>query len=88
MKSFSSITPGTRRLSALLGGIALIIGAAVIVPAASAAGTPSDTHGHWVASWAASPMSGTTPSGTTSFTNQTIRNIVYISAGGDASACG
>jgi lysophospholipase L1-like esterase len=29
-------------------------------------------------------MSGTTPSGTTSFTNQTIRNIVYTSAGGDA----
>lgn len=86
MKSFSSITPGARRLSAVLGGIALIIGAAVNVPAASAASPPGNTstHARWVASWAASPMSGTTPTGTTSFTNQTIRNIVYTSAGGGA----
>jgi hypothetical protein len=86
VKSFSSITPGARRLSAVLSGIALIIGAAVIVPAASAASPPGNTstHARWVASWAASPMPGTTPTGTTSFTNQTIRNIVYTSAGGGA----
>jgi lysophospholipase L1-like esterase/archaellum component FlaG (FlaF/FlaG flagellin family) len=84
VKSFSSIKPRTRRLSAILGGIALIVGAAVIVPAASAASAPSAPHAHWVASWAASPMSGTTPTGTTSFDDQTIRNIVYTSAGGNA----
>ena len=84
MKSFSPIKPRTRRLSAILGGIALVIGAAVTVPAASAATAPSRGQSHWVASWAASPMSGVTPTGTTSFTDQTIRNIVYTSAGGDA----
>lgn len=84
VKSFSSIKPGTRRLSAILGGIALVIGAAVIVPAASAASAPGSTQDPWVASWAASPMSGVTPTGSTSFTDQTIRNIIYTSAGGNA----
>lgn len=84
MKSFSSVKLGTRRLSAIFGGIALVIGAAVIVPAASAASAPSTPQSHWVASWAASPMSGTTPTGSTSFDDQTIRNIVYTSAGGSA----
>lgn len=84
VKSFSSVKPGTRRLSAIFGGIALVIGAAVIVPAASAASAPSAPQSHWVASWAASPMSGATPTGTTSFDDQTIRNIVYTSAGGSA----
>ena len=90
MKSFSSIKPGTRRLAAILGGIALVVGAAVIVPAASAASAPGSasttgrTQGHWVASWAASPMSGVTPTGTTSFADKTIRNIIYTSAGGNA----
>jgi hypothetical protein len=36
VKSFSSVQPGTCRLSAILGGIALAISTAVIVPAASA----------------------------------------------------
>jgi lysophospholipase L1-like esterase len=85
VKPFSPIKPGNRRLAAILGGIALVIGAAVIVPAASAASTPSRAaQSHWVASWAASPMSGVTPTGTTAFTDQTIRNIIYTSAGGGA----
>jgi lysophospholipase L1-like esterase len=45
----------------------------------------------WVGTWAASPMSGavnafnptTCPAGSGGFTNQTVRNIVYTSVGGD-----
>ena len=45
----------------------------------------------WVGTWAASPMDGTVnafnpstcPAGSGQFTNQTVRNIVYTSAGGD-----
>ncbi|MBO0831858.1 MAG: hypothetical protein J2P29_07800, partial [Actinobacteria bacterium] len=45
----------------------------------------------WVGTWAASPMSGaqnifnpsTCPAGPGGLTNQTVRNIVYTSAGGD-----
>ncbi|HSZ38857.1 MAG TPA: SGNH/GDSL hydrolase family protein [Trebonia sp.] len=85
-----------RRLAAILGGIAIVTGAAVCVPAvaSSAAGSPVThastatsaltDHSTWVASWAASPMSGTTPTGTTSFSDQTVRNIIYTSAGGDS----
>lgn len=79
----------TRRLAAILGGIVIVTGAAVFVPsvassAAVSAGHEGTGNSAWVASWAASPMSGTTPTGTTTFTDQTVRNIIYTSAGGDS----
>jgi lysophospholipase L1-like esterase len=84
VKSLSSISAGTRRLAAILGGTALVLGAAAAVPAAAvpAAASPGPSgaaHYRWVASWAASPMAGTT-----GFSNQTVRNIIYTSAGGDS----
>ena len=84
MKSLSSVSAGTRRLAAVLGGAALVLGAAAVVPAAivpaaaSSSPAPAARHG-WVASWAASPMAGTT-----SFSDQTVRNIIYTSAGGNS----
>lgn len=91
MKPLSSVSAGPRRLAAILGGAALVLGAAAIVPAsASSAPAPAvrhgtARHGHregrhgWVASWAASPMAGST-----SFSDQTVRDIVYTSAGGNS----
>jgi lysophospholipase L1-like esterase len=84
VKSLSSVSAGTRRLAAILGGAALVLGAAAIVPAAASSSrasfspAPAARHG-WVASWAASPMAGTT-----SFSDQTVRNIIYTSAGGNS----
>jgi len=84
VKSLSSVSAGTRRLAAVLGGAALVLGAAAVVPAAivpaaaSSSPAPAARHG-WVASWAASPMAGTT-----SFSDQTVRNIIYTSAGGNS----
>jgi lysophospholipase L1-like esterase len=54
------------------------------------AGTPATTDtptapdgGRWVASWAAAPMAGTTPAGSIrELSGQTVRNIIYTSAGG------
>ena len=80
MKLQSSISTGIRRGAAVLGGLALVVGAAVLVPAASGAlASPrAPAHQDWVASWAASPMAGTT-----SFSDQTVRNIIYTSVGGN-----
>jgi lysophospholipase L1-like esterase len=85
VKSLSSMRAGTRRLAAVFGGAALVLGAAALVPAAasvSSAARPTSSgaaQAKWVASWAASPMSGTT-----SFNDQTVRNIVYTSVGGNS----
>ena len=85
VKSLSSMRASTRRLAAVLGGAALVLGVAALVPAAasvsSAAGpaSPAGVQHKWVASWAASPMSGST-----SFSDQTVRNIIYTSAGGNS----
>lgn len=84
MKPLSSASAGTRRLAAVLGGAALVLGAAAIVPAAAsprsapAGPAPAGRHG-WVASWAASPMAGGP-----SFSDQTVRNIIYTSVGGNS----
>jgi lysophospholipase L1-like esterase len=79
VKSLSSVSAGTRRLAAVLGGAALVVGAAAIVPAAaSPAPAPAPRHG-WVASWAASPMAGST-----SFSDQTVRDVIYTSVGGNS----
>jgi len=87
VKSLSSVSAGSRRLAAIVGGVALVLGAAAIVPAAASPGPASAglataakaTRPGWVASWAASPMAGTT-----SFSDQTVRNIVYTSVGGNS----
>jgi lysophospholipase L1-like esterase len=79
VKSLSSISAGARRLAAVLAGAALVLGTATIVPAAASPGSaPAARHG-WVASWAASPMAGST-----SFSDQTVRNIIYTSVGGNS----
>jgi lysophospholipase L1-like esterase len=79
VKSLSSVNARTRRLAAVIGGIALVLGAAAIAPAAAAPGpSPAVRHG-WVASWAASPMAGST-----TFSDQTVRNIIYTSVGGNS----
>jgi lysophospholipase L1-like esterase len=86
----SSFRPATRRLAAALGGTALMAGLVAVVPAAgsalasrtgsgSAATAASPASPAWVASWAASPMAGSS-----GFTNQTVRNIIYTSVGGDS----
>ena len=85
MKSLKSISPAARRLAAVLAGAALLAGGAALVPAASSA-APSHTHSGWVATWAASPMQGTALESSTAyagFSNQTVRNIIYTSVGGD-----
>jgi lysophospholipase L1-like esterase len=61
---------------------------AAIALVAPAFAKGSDTGPHWVASWQGSPMTGGTffsPScpSDIGLSNQTIRNIVYLSAGGD-----
>ena len=62
-----------------------MVSAATVVPAAASSGSgsagsaPAARPAAWVASWAASPMSGTT-----SFSDQTVRNIIYTSVGGNS----
>jgi lysophospholipase L1-like esterase len=89
LKSLSSISTGARRLVAVFGGIALALGVVAVVPAsASSSSSSSSSSGSaakWVASWAASPMSGTSSAqATAGFSNQTVRNIIYTSAGGSS----
>jgi lysophospholipase L1-like esterase len=83
MKLFPSASFRGKWLAAVLGGAALVLGAAAAVPAAASTGASQKpaqaSSGGWVASWAASPMAGST-----SFSNQTVRNIIYTSAGGSS----
>ena len=63
----------------------MLAAGAAMVPAASSA-SPSRTGSGWVASWAASPMQGTALESATAyagFSNQTVRNIIYTSVGGN-----
>jgi len=86
LKSLKSISPGARRLAAVLAGAALLAGGAALVPAASSA-SPSRSGSGWVATWAASPMQGTALESSMAyagFSNQTVRNIIYTSVGGDS----
>jgi lysophospholipase L1-like esterase len=85
VKSLVSISPAARRLAAVLAGAALVVGGATMLPAASSA-SPSHARSGWVATWAASPMQGTaleSSMANAGFSNQTVRNIVYTSVGGD-----
>lgn len=83
MKLFPSASSRGKRLAAVLGGAALAAGAAAAVPAAASTGASQKpvqaSSGGWVASWAASPMAGST-----SFSDQTVRNIIETSAGGSS----
>src|SRR3984885_12513937 len=83
VKLFPKANSRGKWLPAGLGGAALVLGAAAAVPAAaSTGGSPKPAQspsGGWVASWAASPMAGST-----SFSNQTVRNIIYTSVGGNS----
>lgn len=66
-------------LAGSLAGAAMLAAAVIVVPSgAGAAPVPAQPQPHWVASWTASPTSG----GTTAFNDQTVRNIIYTSAGG------
>jgi lysophospholipase L1-like esterase len=71
-----SMSAGSMRLAAVLAGAVLVLTAAA--SSGSASSRPV-RHDGWVASWAASPMAGST-----SFSDQTVRNIVYTSVGGNA----
>ena len=76
MKWSPSMSAGSMRLAAVLAGAVLVLTAAA--SSGSASSRPV-RHDGWVASWAASPMAGST-----SFSDQTVRNIVYTSVGGNA----
>jgi lysophospholipase L1-like esterase len=73
----------------LLTMTALAAGLALPAAAAGAATSGQPGSGRWVSTWAASPMAATPPSLTSAtdfssagFSDQTIRNIVWTSAGG------
>lgn len=71
--------------------IAVVAAATLVSPGIARAATSHASHSRgfpaWVGTWAASPMAGATsstcPAGAGSFTNRTVRNIVYPSVGGD-----
>lgn len=80
MKWLSSVSTRARRLVIILTGAVLVAGAAAGTTAAAAPGSARASSGPgWEASWAASPMAGTT-----SFNAQTVRNVVFTSTGGSA----
>lgn len=81
-----------RRTIGLLAGIVLVGGA--ITPAVLAAGPAASAHvpagsagglgGRWVTTWAASAQQAVPGSpAATGFSNQTVRNIIFTSAGGN-----
>jgi lysophospholipase L1-like esterase len=85
-----------------IGRLAVIAAASagllVVAAAMSAATTPTSSEAtqsapsrlgtHWVGSWAASPVVGTTtatcPAGAGAVSNQTVRNVVFASVGGQS----
>jgi lysophospholipase L1-like esterase len=77
-----------RRSLRILVAAASVVALAAIAITPSLAKRPDDSGLHWVAAWQGSPMTGGTffspgcPSDV-GLTNQTIRNIMYLSAGGD-----
>ena len=64
-------------VAAGLGGASVLATVAVTVSMGAAAGAATSKP-RWVATWAASPLGG----GTTQFSDQTVRNIIYTSVGG------
>lgn len=56
----------------------LVTAAAIVATGADAGANPGQSGPGWVATWTASPTSA----GTTQFSNQTVRNVIYTSVGG------
>ena len=90
------VTTGVLRRPWLRATVAAGAVAALVAPlvafSASGQSAQQGQQGYpaWVGTWASSPMSGsgnvfspTCPAGSGQFTNQTVRNIVYTSVGGD-----
>jgi lysophospholipase L1-like esterase len=78
LKSLTSIS----RIAAIVGGAALLAGAAATLPAAG--GTwPSPARSGWVATWAAAPQLADATASPEAFSDQTVRNIIYTSVGGN-----
>jgi lysophospholipase L1-like esterase len=73
-----------RRLAIIAGAAAIALAGAGFGLALALSGSDATGHG-WVASWGASPMAGTSSDPTTpGLSDQTVRNIIFTSAGGDA----
>jgi lysophospholipase L1-like esterase len=88
-KSIPSISSAAGRLGVAIGAAALLAGMLVLLPqanSASASGSSPAPSSGWVASWAASPMAASSIVSSTAyagFSDQTVRNIIYTSVGGD-----
>jgi lysophospholipase L1-like esterase len=85
LKSIMPMSSAAGRLLAIMGGVALLAAGTAILPAVANAWPPPARQG-WVATWAASPMAGTelgSPMAHAGFHDQTVRNIIYTSVGGD-----
>jgi lysophospholipase L1-like esterase len=96
MQAIRKPSSGLGRRRWLRAAVATGAVAALVVPlVAFSTSRQNSEPGHsfpaWVGAWAASPMSGavnafnptTCPAGSGGFTNQTVRNIVYTSVGGN-----
>lgn len=85
---------GGHRFRLTIGAVSAAAVAGVLAFPAIIAAASNTGHGHtakWVATWAASPMAATRPAlaasdnfSSTGFTNQTVRDIVWTSVGGQA----
>ena len=78
-------TKRTTTLAVSLGGVGVLVAALITVSTGmgasadpSAAGPSAQSDRGWVATWTASPVVGSTE-----FNDQTVRNIIYTSVGGD-----
>lgn len=70
----------SRRMAAVAGGLgAVILVTAAIIVSTGAGAAAAPSRPGWVATWTASPMGG----GTTQFSDQTVRNIIYTSVIGN-----
>ena len=77
MPSIHGMSRRAAAVAASLGAVAILAAAAMIVSRGSGA-TAAPSNPGWVATWTASPLGG----GTTQFSNQTVRNIIYTSVSG------
>lgn len=74
-----SVLQGFNRRTAAVAAVgAALLTAMLVAPMGANAGTGTKANPGWVATWAASPLSGDT----TSFDDQTVRNIIYTSVSG------
>jgi lysophospholipase L1-like esterase len=74
-----------RRLAVIAVAAAVVLGAAGYALASALSSASAPAGDGWVASWAASPMAGTSSAATTpGLSNQTVRDIIFTSAGGSS----